>query len=112
MMDADSDILLRELRRGDRQGFVRYFELYRAPVHDLVRWLLRDGDDAIAATEEVFTTAYRRILLAEGPIDLRAWTFKAALDVCQQRLDEREAHPGPVVGEEPSLAPEPRATPS
>jgi len=100
MMDVDSDILL-DLRRGDREGFVRYFEVYRAPVYDLVRSLLRDGQDAVSATGDVFTTAYRRILLAEGRIDLRAWTFKAAFDVCDERMEGPKARRGHEGGRVP-----------
>ena len=34
---------------------------------------------------------YRRILLHDGPLDLSGWTYGAAIDVCRERLDEREA---------------------
>lgn len=90
-MDAVSDSLLHDLQRGEREAFVRYYEQYRAPVHDLVSRLLRDGEEAVSATQEVFTTAYRRLLLNDGPVDLRAWTLGAAIDVCRERLDQREA---------------------
>ncbi len=92
--DLASDPLLHELRRGERAAFVRYYELYRAPVYGLVSRLLHDGEDAVTAVEEVFTTAYRRILLHDDGIDLQERTYRAALDVCRERLGEREADRG------------------
>ena len=89
-MNVDSELLLDDLRRGEREGLARYFERYRTPVHDLMRRLLRDPEEAVAATEEAFTRAYRRILLHDGPLDLRGWTYGAAIDVCRDRLGERE----------------------
>ena len=41
-MDVLPDVLLHELRLGKREAFSRYYELYRAPVYDLVRRLLHD----------------------------------------------------------------------
>jgi len=99
-MDVHSDVLLHELQRGEREAFVRYYEPYRAPVYNLVRWLLHDGEDAVPATEEVFTTAYRRILLHDDGIDLRERTYRAALDVCRERLGEHEADRGASGGHE------------
>ena len=88
-MPVHSDLLLHELRNGEREAFVRYYELYRLPVYNLVRSLLRDGDEAVPATVEVFTTAYRRILLDDDCNALRELTYTAALDVCRERLGEK-----------------------
>jgi DNA-directed RNA polymerase specialized sigma24 family protein len=88
--DAQADLLLHELQQGDRGAFERYHASYRAPVYDLLRRLLPDGDDVVSATDEVFTTAFRRIILQDGHIALRAWTYRSALDVCRERLAERE----------------------
>src|SRR5512136_2106309 len=87
--EVRSDLLLHELRRGEREGFVRYFELYRAPVYNLVSRLLRDGEDAVSVTAEVFARVYRRILLHDGLLDLSGWTYGAAIDVCRERWCER-----------------------
>ena len=41
---SELDQLLEGLRRGERDGFVRYFELFRTPVYGFVLHLLRDED--------------------------------------------------------------------
>lgn len=93
-MDVHSDVLLHQLRRGEREAFVRYYELYRARVYNFVRRLLPDHEDAVRVTEEAFTAAYRQILLHGDGADVPERTFAAALQVCGERLSEREADRG------------------
>ena len=93
-MPVHSDSLLQELRRGERDGFARYFELYRASVYDLARRMLQDDEAAAAATVEVFTRAYRDILLRDDGVGLRALTCRATLQVCRERLVEETGDGG------------------
>jgi RNA polymerase sigma-70 factor, ECF subfamily len=87
-MPVESDSLLHELRRGERDAFTRFFELYRASVYDLARRMLHDDAAAAAATVEVFTRAYRDVLLHDEGVGLRALTCRATLQVCRERLVE------------------------
>jgi DNA-directed RNA polymerase specialized sigma24 family protein len=93
-MDVGSDALLQDLRRGEREAFVRYYDLYRARVYGFMRRLLHDSDDAARGTEEAFVAAYRQILLHGEGDDLPAMTFLAAVQVCGARLDERDTGHG------------------
>lgn len=97
-MDVYLDALLNDLQRGEREAFVRYYELYRAPVYALARRLLHDGADAVRATEEAFATAYRQILLHDDGAGLLERTFAAVLEVCGERLSERETDGGTAPG--------------
>ena len=82
---SDPDELLRGLRRGERDDFVRYFELFRAPVYDFSLRLLHDEAAAVAATSEALSAAFRRVVLDAGPADLQAVTYKCAVDACLAR---------------------------
>jgi DNA-directed RNA polymerase specialized sigma24 family protein len=82
------DALLRELRRGERDAFVRYFESFRAPVYGFTRRLLGDEAAAVAATTETFTVVLRRVVLDEGATDLQTLTYRCALDACGARADK------------------------
>ncbi len=93
-MPVHSDSLLQELRRGEREGFACYFELYRASVYDLARRMLQDDEAAAAATVEVFTRAYRDVLLHDDGAGLRALTCRATLQVCRERLVEEKTDGG------------------
>ena len=81
------DALLRELRRGERDAFVRYFELFRSPVYGFTRRLLDDDAAAVAATTETFAVVFRRAVLDEGAADLQALTYRCALDACVVRAE-------------------------
>ncbi len=81
------DALLRELRHGERDAFVRYFELFRAPVYALTRQLLDDEAAAVAATTETFSVVLRRVVLDERLTGLATLTYRCALDACVARAD-------------------------
>ena len=98
------DGLLQELRRGERDAFVGYFQLFRAQVYGFALQLLGDETAAVAATTEAFVAAFREIILDEDVADLRVVTFRRALDACVDRAGDRaEAAPADGVrrGETP-----------
>ena len=80
--------LLDDLHHGERDAFVQFYELLRLPVHNLVWRLMRGRGDAAAITSEVFLTAYRQMLLHDGPIDPRAWIYRVTVDVCSEHADD------------------------
>ena len=83
------DGLLQELRRGERDAFVGYFQLFRAQVYGFALHLLGDETAAVAATTEAFVGAFREIILDEDATDLRVVTFRQALDACVDRAGGR-----------------------
>lgn len=93
--------LLRELRRGDRDAFVRYYRLFRAPVHHFACLELGDEQAAAAAASEALVAAFRRAILGEGGDDLAVLTYGCALAACEARAGgadgprrRRRARPG------------------
>jgi RNA polymerase sigma-70 factor (ECF subfamily) len=81
-----SSAFLHDLRNGEREAFVRFFELYRGVIYNLVLRLTRGRGDATAITLEVLVRAYREILLTTGAIDLRPWIYRVALDTCREHM--------------------------
>lgn len=79
------DGLLQELRRGERDAFVGYFQLFRAQVYGFALHLLGDETVAVAATTEAFVGAFREIILDKDATDLQVVTFRRALDACVDR---------------------------
>jgi RNA polymerase sigma factor (sigma-70 family) len=80
--------LLDDLHNGEREAFVRFYELFRLPVYNLAWRLMRGRGNVAAVTSEVFLTAYRQILLHDGTIDPRPWIYRVAVDVCSGHTDE------------------------
>ncbi len=82
---AHLDGLLRELRRGERDGFARYYRLFRSAVYDFSFRLLGDETAAVAATTEAFVVAFRQLITDENAANLRVVTYRCALDACLDR---------------------------
>ncbi len=82
---AHLDGLLRELRGGERDGFARYYRLFRSAVYDFSLRLLGDETAAVAATTEAFAVAFRELIVDEDAADLRVVTYRCALDACTDR---------------------------
>jgi RNA polymerase sigma factor (sigma-70 family) len=80
--------LLDDLHNGERAAFVRFYELVRWPVYNLAWRLMRGRGDAAAITSEIFLTAYRQILLHDGPIDPRPWIYRVTVDVCSGHAED------------------------
>jgi GGDEF domain-containing protein len=66
--------LLDDLHNGERDAFVRFFELFRLPVHDLVSRLMRGHGDAAAqlATLKVKKAIARHNAQPGGAVQLSA----------------------------------------
>ncbi len=86
------DALLPELRRGERDAFVRYFALFRAPVYSFAVALLEDEDEAASATSEALTACFRRVILEDVERGLEALTYRCAYDACGARADRAAEH--------------------
>ncbi len=71
--------LVDDLRRGEREAFERFFELYRLPVYNLVLALTHAGDETPSLVRDVFVTAYRQMLLSSGSLSLAPWTYRVAV---------------------------------
>jgi DNA-directed RNA polymerase specialized sigma24 family protein len=80
---SELDELLAGLRRGERDCFVRYFDLFRAPVYGFAFQLLHDEAAAAVAAVQSLSAAFRRVTLFDDGSDLEALTYRCALDACQ-----------------------------
>jgi RNA polymerase sigma-70 factor, ECF subfamily len=79
------DILLDDLRNGEREAFVRFYEQYRLPIYTFVARQTCDRADAAAITREVFIRAFRRVVLTEAAFNVRPWVFGIAVEACAER---------------------------
>src|ERR1035437_6507018 len=84
-----SGTFLDDLRAGERDAFLRFFEAYRLPIYNFVLCLTRGREDAAAIAREVFVMTYRQVLLDEGAIDLRSSLYRVAVGVCRDHQGAR-----------------------
>jgi RNA polymerase sigma factor (sigma-70 family) len=80
------DTLVDDLRRGERDAFVRFYELYRLPVYNLVLTLTHAADETPSLVRDVFVTAYRQMLLSSGTVLLSPWTYRVAVGTAEGYL--------------------------
>jgi DNA-directed RNA polymerase specialized sigma24 family protein len=85
------DILLDDLRNGEREAFVRFYDQYRLPVYTFVARQTHGSPDAAAITREVFIQAFRRVVLTGAAFDVRPWVFGIAVETCAEHASHGEA---------------------
>ena len=60
---------------GDRAALAGIYDRYAAPLYDTAAAMLRDGDEAADAVQEVFVVAAQKLGQLHQPERLRAWLF-------------------------------------
>lgn len=92
--------LVEQCRRQDYEVFSKIVDAYQARVFGFVRRMVKNEEDALDVTQEVFIKAYRNMARFDGRCSLRTWLFRIAHNLCIDRA--RRAKRAPV---ETSLEP-------
>ena len=71
---SDSDLVAAHLG-GDRAALAGIYDRYAASLYDTAAAMLRDGDEAADAMQEVFVVAAHKLDQLRQPERLRAWLF-------------------------------------
>ncbi len=69
-------------------------DAYQARVFGFVRRMVKNEEDALDVTQEVFIKAYRNMARFDGRCSLRTWLFRIAHNLCIDRA--RRAKRAPV----------------
>ena len=86
-------------RRGDARAFNHLVLRWETPIYNLARRMLRDGDEASEATQEVFLAAFRNIRRFRGGAKFSSWIYRIAANHCLSRL-KRRPRGTPIVWDE------------
>ncbi|MDI9641658.1 sigma-70 family RNA polymerase sigma factor [Kamptonema cortianum] len=79
---ATERALIEQCRRRDYDAFGKIIDLYQARVLGFVRRMLRNEEDSLDVTQEVFIKAYQAIGTFDGRSSLRSWLFRIAYNLC------------------------------
>jgi RNA polymerase sigma-70 factor (ECF subfamily) len=72
-------------RSNDLEAFGRIVDAYQARVFGFVKRMVRDEQDALDLTQEVFVKAFRNMGHFDGRSSLKTWLFKIANNLCIDR---------------------------
>jgi RNA polymerase sigma-70 factor (ECF subfamily) len=87
-------VLLDKSKKRDLDAFSRIVDAYQGRVLGFVRRMLRDEDDALDVTQEVFLRAFQGIDNFDGRSSLRSWLFTIAHNLCVDKARRKARTPG------------------
>jgi RNA polymerase sigma-70 factor (ECF subfamily) len=99
--------LLEQSKRKDLDAFGRIVDAYQARVLGFARRMLRNEEDALDVTQEVFIRAFQNLSSFDGRASLRSWLFTIAHNLCVDRARRAGRQPlsysldSPIEDEEP-----------
>src|SRR4249919_2948081 len=89
---ADDLALATAFVSGDEAAFTAVYERFAQPVHDFIRWTVRDESTAEDLTQSTFLQAYERRTTLREPAALRGWLYRIAHNLAVNQVTR--ARPG------------------
>lgn len=82
---AQEEALVHQCRRKDYEAFAKIVDAYQARVFGFLKRMVRDEEDALDMTQEVFIRAFQALDRFDGRASLRTWLFRIAHNLCVDR---------------------------
>jgi RNA polymerase sigma-70 factor (ECF subfamily) len=80
------DILVQELRGGDKGAFLELVNRYQNKIYRLAYKITGDPTDAEDVLQEVFLKIYSKIHTFEGRSQLSSWIYRIAVNAAYQKI--------------------------
>ena len=87
---AAEQALVEQCRRQDYTAFSKIVDAYQARVFGFVRRMVRNEEEALDVTQEVFIKAFKHMDRFDGRSSLRTWLFRIAHNLCIDRARRYE----------------------
>jgi RNA polymerase sigma-70 factor (ECF subfamily) len=87
---AAEQALVAQCRRQDYEAFSKIVDAYQARVYGFVRRMVRNEEEAMDVTQEVFIKAFRHMDRFDGRSSLRTWLFRIAHNLCIDRARKHD----------------------
>ncbi len=88
----DDATLVQQAVDGDRQAFAAIYDRYAPRIHDFLRSMLRDPDEAADALQDTFLVAGARLHQLRDPERLRPWLYAIARHRGLRSIERRARH--------------------
>lgn len=82
---ASDQVLVEQCRRQDVEGFSKIVDAYQLRLLGFVRRMVRNEEEALDVTQEVFIKAFRNLEKFDGRSSVRTWLFRIAHNLCIDR---------------------------
>lgn len=90
---AAEQVLVEQCRRKDFEAFTKVVDVYQSRVLGFVRRMVRNEEEALDVTQEVFIKAFQAIDRFDGRSSLRTWLFRIAHNLCIDRSRKQDRTP-------------------
>lgn len=86
IQDAASErALVEQCRKQNYDAFGKIVDAYQSRVYGFVKRMLRNDEEALDVTQEVFIKAFQAMEGFDGRSSLRSWLFRIAYNLCVDR---------------------------
>lgn len=93
-LDAETESrLVEKCRRQSYEAFSQLVDAYESRVLGFVMKLVRNREEALDITQDVFIRAYQAFARFDGRSSLRTWLFRIAYNLCVDRARREERNP-------------------
>ncbi len=82
---ATEQSIVAQCRKQDYSAFGRIVDAYQARVFGFVKRMVRQEEEALDITQEVFIKAFQGMSKFDGACSLRTWLFRIAYNLCIDR---------------------------
>jgi RNA polymerase sigma-70 factor (ECF subfamily) len=82
--------LIAQARAGDQEAFAAIVRLHQRSVFQLALRMLRDQEDAVEATQEVFLAAWQGLGSFRGEAQLSTWLYRITFHHCLKVSEQRK----------------------
>jgi RNA polymerase sigma-70 factor, ECF subfamily len=89
---AEERALVERSRGGDQDAFAVLVRLHQRQVYTLALRMLRDGEEASEATQEVFLAAWQALRGYRGDARFSTWLYRIAYNHCLRLVEQRKRH--------------------
>lgn len=90
---ATEQALVDQCRRRDFDAFGKIVDAYQARIHGFVKRMVRNEEEALDVTQEVFIKAFQSMSRFDGRSTLRTWLFRIAHNLCVDRSRRSDRAP-------------------
>jgi RNA polymerase sigma-70 factor (ECF subfamily) len=90
---AAEQAIVERCRRQDYDAFSKVVDAYQARVMGYVRRFVRNEEEVLDVTQEVFIKAFQAMARFDGRASLRSWLFRIAHNLCIDRARKRDRTP-------------------